>query len=230
MTSHLVLVHGAWHGGWAFDSFRRELASRDITTSVVELASVGHDGELGGDLYVDAALMREAVDRLPHDCVVLAHSYGGVPVTQGLEGATNVKGLIFLTAFMLPVGVSLFDACGAVDPPWWVRNEANTWVVPATPEAIFYNTTSPEDTSQAVARLGTQSLSSFTQPVTSASWSTIPSTYIICERDQAIPLFAQEAMAANATRVARLGSDHSPFLSDKVALANLVTDIMGATD
>jgi hypothetical protein len=224
------LVHGAWHGGWAFDSLRNELASRGVTTSVVELASVGHDGELGGDLYGDAALVREAVDSLPDDCVVLAHSYGGVPVTQGLEGATNVKGLIFLTAFMLPVGVSLFDACGAVDPPWWVRNDANTYVVPVTPEDVFYNTTSPEDASRAVSRLGTQSLASFTQPVTSASWLHIPSTYIICERDHAIPLFAQEAMSANATRVARLESDHSPFLSDKAALADLVTDIMGVTD
>jgi hypothetical protein len=36
---------------------------------------------------------------------------------------------------------------------------------------------------------------------------------VICERDQAIPPFAQEAMSKRATEVVRLDSGHSAFLS-----------------
>ena len=41
----------------------------------------------------------------------------------------------------------------------------------------------------------------------------MPSTYVVCENDNAIPVFAQEAMARRAGRVERLPSAHSPFLS-----------------
>jgi hypothetical protein len=55
---------------------------------------------------------------------------------------------------------------------------------------------------------------------TGAAWREIPTSYLICEEDQAIPLFAQELMT-NAVR--DMGGDietetiktgHSPFLKD----------------
>ena len=49
-----------------------------------------------------------------------------------------------------------------------------------------------------------------------AAWKHIPSTYMVCEGDQAIKLAAQEGMiaqpGANFT-VERCGSSHSPFVS-----------------
>ena len=44
-------------------------------------------------------------------------------------------------------------------------------------------------------------------------WRDVPATYVICERDHAIPVAAQEAMAARAGTTQRLDSDHSPFLN-----------------
>jgi hypothetical protein len=46
-----------------------------------------------------------------------------------------------------------------------------------------------------------------------------PTTYIVCEQDNAIPVAAQEQMAAAADRVERLPSSHQPMASmpDKLA-------------
>ncbi|GAA1288420.1 hypothetical protein Psi02_71360 [Planotetraspora silvatica] len=64
--------------------------------------------------------------------------------------------------------------------------------------------------------------SSQTGPVSRAAWPTIAGTYIICTADNAIPPFAQEAMAQRAERVHRLDSSHSPFLSMPSELAALL--------
>jgi pimeloyl-ACP methyl ester carboxylesterase len=177
-------------------------------------------------MYADAELVKAAVASVSGDCFVLGHSYGGLSLTQGLSSSPNVKGLIYLTAFMLDAGESLYAACGSVDPDWWVRNPDGSTLSTKNPADVFYNTCTAEVTAKAVTQLRTQSLISFTQPITEVAWKSIPSTYIICERDQAIPLFAQEGMSQRAKNVLRIDSDHSPFLSQPAELASLLAEII----
>jgi hypothetical protein len=65
----------------------------------------------------------------------------------------------------------------------------------------------------AITRLSPQSLSSVKESQTAAAWMSIPSTYIICENDNAIPVSVQEAMSARAGKIIRLASSRSPFFS-----------------
>ena len=224
----LLLVHGAWHNGAGFARLQDELRSRGIESETIELSSVARSDEEIGDMYRDAQLVRERIDGSSDDYFVLAHSYGGLPVTQGLVGASNVKGLIFLTAFVLDENETLFAACGSQDPAWWVRNSDNTRLTTANPVDVFYNTCAPDVASAAASQLRTHSLASFNQPITAVSWKSIPSTYIICERDNAIPVFAQEAMSARCTSVRRIDSDHSPFLSSVTELGAMIESIIRA--
>jgi pimeloyl-ACP methyl ester carboxylesterase len=222
MTAPLVLVHGAWHDGAGFATFQEELEKLGIPSHTVELTSVATADQPIGDMYRDAELVRKTVDAIGRDCFVLGHSYGGLSLTEGLVGATNVKGLIFLTAFVLDQGETLFAACGSVDPVWWRRNSENTRLTADTPVDVFYNTTPKEIANKAALRLRTQSLEAFNQPIRGVSWKEIDSTYIICEKDNAIPLFAQEAMSQRCTRAVRINTDHSPFLSAPKELAELI--------
>jgi len=54
---------------------------------------------------------------------------------------------------------------------------------------------------------------------TGAAWLAIPWSYLLCELDQAIPIFAQEAMVGAAQETGsnmeteRVKASHSPFLS-----------------
>ena len=220
MTSDLLLVHGAWHNGAGFTRLADELHQRGVQTATVELPSVGPADQDLGDLYADAAVVRAAAEAMGDHVAVLGHSYGGLVITQALAGLANVDHLLYLTAFMLDEGETLFAACGGVDPPWWVRSSDGTRLTAATPEAVFYNTCEPEIAREAVATLRTQSIQSFLDPVTAVAWRNTPSTYFVCEHDQAIPPFAQEAMSQRANDVVRLATDHSPFLCQPALLAD----------
>ena len=76
-----------------------------------------------------------------------------------------------------------------------------------------------------MARLGRQSRASVEEPLTNVAWRDVPSTYVVCEQDQAIPVFAQEAMSKRAGEVLRLAAGHSPFLSHPEQLAGLLRGI-----
>lgn len=226
MNPTILLVHGAWHNGAGFAKLQLELTKLGINSETVELSSVAKPNEPIGDMYKDAEIVRSAASKYQDGCVVLGHSYGGLPITQGLVGLNNVKGLIYLTAFMLDKGETLYAACGSQDPDWWVRKPDGERLTADRPEEIFYNTCDSETAKSASAVLRDQSLLAFNQPITEVSWLNIDSTYIICERDQAIPLFAQEAMSARAKRVVRIDTDHSPFLSAPAELAQIISKII----
>ena len=95
-----------------------------------------------------------------------------------------------------------------------------------TPEAVFYNGVDPELAAQAVARLGLQSTSSVTQPLSRAAWRELPSTYVVCTQDQAIPVPAQQAMSGHAGTVLHLDTGHSPFLAAPAELAELLRGVL----
>jgi hypothetical protein len=56
-----------------------------------------------------------------------------------------------------------------------------------------------------------------------------PTTYIICEQDQAIPPQAQEAMSAAADHIVRLPSSHVPLLSMPRQLASVLGNAVSST-
>jgi hypothetical protein len=73
------------------------------------------------------------------------------------------------------------------------------------PVDVFYRDVAPVLAQQAVSRLCKfQSYPAVTQELTEVAWKTIPSTDIICEPDNALPLFVQELSVQRAERV--LGS------------------------
>jgi pimeloyl-ACP methyl ester carboxylesterase len=218
-TPALVLVHGAWHGPWCWDQLVTELAGIDVHT--VGLPSAGPDPAALGDLYDDAAAVRATVSAIDGPVVVCAHSYGGLPVTEGTADLPQVVGLIYLCAFQLDVGEAL--STGRPQPPaWWDVNEAAGYVDARSPREIFYADVDEATTLATLPRLGHQSLRALNQPLTRAAWRTVPSTYVVCEDDQAIPAVAQEAMAQRSQRVLRMPTSHSPFLSRPAELAALL--------
>ena len=96
---HIVLVHGAWVGGWEFAPVVPALEGRGFTVETVELPSTGSTDSLAAD----AAAVTEALDRAPAPVLLVGHSYGGVPVTQaGTHPA--VAGLVYVAAFALDEG------------------------------------------------------------------------------------------------------------------------------
>lgn len=223
----IVLVHGAWHGPWAWSKVAGPLRERGLDVHTVANPSSGPDPSSLGDLYDDADNLRRTLEGLDGEVMVVAHSYGGIVATEGAAGAGNVAHLLYVTAFMLDEGESLLATVGGETPDWLTADERGLATTVNRAEEIFYNDCSREDAGHAASRLEPQSLPSFTQTVRSVAWRDIPSTYLICERDNAIPPFIQEQLAGRAGDVRRVDSSHSPFLSMPEQVVELITQLAG---
>ena len=82
---------------------------------------------------------------------------------------------------------------------------------------VFYNGCNLQDVQEAVELLGSSPAGPLTVPATYAAFMEIPSTYIICKNDLALPVSVQRRMVAQgegAFHVEECDEGHSPFLSN----------------
>jgi pimeloyl-ACP methyl ester carboxylesterase len=224
MSNHVsvLLVPGAWHGPWAWDEVSHRLADRGFNVAVVDLASTGAEPATLGGLYDDAARFQETAAGLPGTVLAVAHSYGGMVLSQGAAEVPNVGHLMYLAAFMLDVGQSVLSLFGGEIPPILSVDAEQRATTPRDPAGLFYNGCAPETTDDAIARLTPQSVSSFEQPLTAAAWRDVPSTYVLTAQDHGIPASAQQQMASQATHRHTLDTGHSAQLSQPGVVADLI--------
>ncbi|WJY54059.1 alpha/beta hydrolase [Streptomyces chengbuensis] len=212
--STLLLVHGAWHGSWCWAPLSSALRAEGRRTETVDLPSAGREA----GMHEDAGVVLDALTRIDGPVVVVAHSYGGIPVTQAAAEAPNVERIVYLSAFQLDVGENLLGHYGAPEPDEPQGFEP----VPGDPVPMFYGDVPRSEARAAARRLVPQSRRSFSDRLTRAAWRGVPSTYVVCEDDQALPARNQEAMAARSGTVHRIAGGHSPFLSRPAELAALL--------
>jgi pimeloyl-ACP methyl ester carboxylesterase len=223
----VLLVPGAYHKPSHMDPLVTELSGIDVHT--VALTSSGDDPAALKDMHADEVIARAAA-AIDGPVVVVAHSYGGVPATQALSDAKNVGRIIYLAAMQLDADDSCLSPAGGVLMPWAKRHRREgigDYLEATTPMTTFYNDVDTATAERAAAQVCYQSYASFEQRLTEVAWRTIPSTYIICEADNAIPVAAQEQMARRADDVHRLTSSHSPFLSQPAAVARQIRLSLG---
>lgn len=222
----LLLVHGSWHGPWCWEKLTPELEARGLPWTTVALPSVGASvAEMAG-MVEDAAAIEMAAAAIPGDVIVVAHSYGGVPVTQARFGA-NVGHLVYLGAFMPDVGQALVNLLppGPL-PPFVVPHEdGSTSVHPDHAVAAFYADCPPDVAAWAIARLSLHNVAAITTPVTRCAWRELSSSYILLTEDNACPTVSQRLLVGQATESYEMEGAHFPFLAKPAAVADLLAGI-----
>ncbi|KAN0101848.1 prolyl aminopeptidase-like protein [Hyaloscypha variabilis] len=243
-----IIVPGAWHGPEAFDPTSALLEKAGYTIHGVSLPCFGASPPLK-NFDPDVQVIRDTVNKVlssGKDAVLIYHSYGSVPGSEALseyvkklesgnqkEGWGKIRRLVFCCAFVLPEEGSLMAALQFKDLPWFIVNGDE--VLPNTPEKIFYNDLSDEVAAPYIAAIKPHSYRTFSSQQSVAPWKVIPSTYIVCEKDQAIPLPVQEGMLAMAHQLAptsfdvieRCSASHSPFISQPEWLAKMLIKAAG---
>nr|WP_258314423.1 alpha/beta fold hydrolase [Streptomyces sp. Act143] len=214
-------MHGAWHGSWCWQKLTPLLHADGWATRTVDLPSAGS----GAGVRDDARVVLQALARIDGPVVVVAHSYGGAPATQAVAEAANVSHLVYLAAYQLDIGESLFSHHGAPLP----ADPGGFQAVPDHPVPLFYADAPAADAEAAAGRLVPQSTRSFGDTLTAAGWHTVPSTYVVCEQDQALSPDNQEQLALRSGAVHRIASGHSPFLSMPGDFAALLAKIASGT-
>lgn len=224
---HIILVHGAWVGGWEFASSIPGLAQHGFTVETVELPSTGSTASLAAD----AAAVAEALDRAPAPVLLVGHSYGGVPVTQaGTHPA--VAGLVYVAAFALDEGESVRSALGGAFPPGWHVENGQIHLGATREERIgIVSADLPPDAPRAAAEqvadlFRPQSLAALSDPLTAVAWSTTPSWYVLTENDVLVPPELQQALADRAgADVIRVATGHAPFQEDPAGFIDVIAGI-----
>ena len=217
--SAVLLVPGSWHGSWCWDDVLDRLTAAGVSARAIDLPS--NDGASG--LADDAAAVRDGLAQLGEPAVVVGHSYGGIATSEGADGAA---GLVYLCAFMLDEGEALLDAMQHQLPDWIeLDQERGSHLATRTGE-VLYADCPPDVAAGAGARLTRQSVAAIATPQSAAAWKTVPSTYVVCEQDAAVPPPAQEMMSARAGTVHRLPSSHSPFFSRPAEVCDIIVSAL----
>jgi pimeloyl-ACP methyl ester carboxylesterase len=217
----VLLVQGAWHHPDAWLPLRGALFLRGVRTAVTNLPSAG--AAPTGTMQDDAAAITATLEEIDGPAVVLAHSYGGVPATQATAGASPVRQLIYLSAYVPDVDDSVFTLHGQPDPD----DVSGLFPRIDSPRDSLYADLSDEQAAAAESRLTDQSMRSFVDPVTAVGWKNLPAAYIVSDQDQAIPPAMQVEMARTAgADVLHISSSHSAFLSRPAELADLIVQVL----
>jgi pimeloyl-ACP methyl ester carboxylesterase len=223
----LMLVHGAWVGPWEFDPLVAVLRERGWLVDAVSLPSVGSTGGIAED----AAVITAAIEASPEPVVLVAHSYGGIPVTVA-GGHANVDRLIYVASFALDEGESASGSMGGTLPEWWGIADGMVSMGRTRDERVAIIAADlPPEAAAAAEQLADlfrpHSLRTLTEPVTHVAWREKPSTYVLTERDAVLPPAFQESLASRVTSdVVRIPHGHAPFQEDPAGFADLLERIV----
>jgi pimeloyl-ACP methyl ester carboxylesterase len=177
-----VLVHGAFHGGWAWQRVADKLRDTEARVFTPTLTGVGDRAhlarpEVGLSTHVQDIVSLLELEDL-HDVVLVGHSYGGMVIT-GVAAAVpeRISKLVYFDAVVPEPGQSFFEAIefGEPLPP-------DMWLMPSFPPQAF-GLTNPKDIAYVGARLRAQPVATLEEPLTFdwAALAQIPKSYIHCK-------------------------------------------------
>lgn len=116
----LVLVPGSFNYASIYAPLLARYTALGHPISTIDLRTVGRKPGPPPTMYDDAAFINTELERLAdegHDIVLVAHSYGGIPVSEGLKGVSKAEreragkagGVVrvgYMTALVPAVGVA----------------------------------------------------------------------------------------------------------------------------
>ena len=233
---HIVLIHGAWQGAWAFEAWRPLLQAAGWQTHAIDLPGNGaHEaGRADLDGYTDHVLQH--LEALDAPAVVVGHSGGGITASQVAERAPQrVAALVYLAGMMLPHGMSfaqLVRVCradypafssGRVEPALqWNAARSASSVPAAVARELFLHDCQVVASERAAARLVPQPESgrAMTHQLRPARFGRVPRIYVECLQDRSVILPLQRRMQALQPGALRISLDcgHVPQLACPQAL------------
>jgi len=233
-TPTVVLVHGAFADASGFAGIIRILRGEGVEVRAPANPLRG--------LAMDADAIARYTTSIDGPIVLVGHSYGGAVISQAAPSVKDVRGLVFLSAFAPDEG----ESCASVQEPFPPALLAST-LMPSPYDAPgaaggpdffikiadFHETFCadlPDDVAASMAvSQRPLSAAAFTENATAAGWKSIPSWFLVSEKDNAIAPDAERFMAErmNATTESVDGS-HAAFIARPDVAAALVLKAVAA--
>ena len=249
----IILLPGAWHSPLHFEKLKNELEKHGYEAEGVALATVNPKDPANTDVDSDVEVISHAIKRVlssGKDAVLVTHSYSGSPgqsaaysfIKEKPDGP-RLRAIAMICSFLIPAQQSLLAPNN--NEPMDIHNvsaDGNLVTVGGQgAEHYFYNDIDPEEAAQAKAKLQVHSWRATILPPSSEGsgfWG-IPTSYLICEKDQAIPAAFQRQMIAGANETLKkrgsalkireevVEAGHSPFMSMPTRTADFIRRTAG---
>jgi pimeloyl-ACP methyl ester carboxylesterase len=235
-----ILVHGAWHGSWAWATIVPRLRAAGHDAIAVDLPGNGTDStppqEVTLELY--AAYVARFVDAVTGPVVLIGHSMGGMTVARTCELRPDRIALaIYLCAFLLPDGMSVLEFYDTYLQPWMRGAHARVTydqaglcssIDPASAVEVFYQQAERSLAEAAAAKLTPQPEGARRSRIhlSAERFGRVPKVYIEAREDRSVhlPLQRQMQEMTPCNAVYGLESDHAPQLSHPDALTALLLE------
>lgn len=229
-TRSIVLVHGAFHGGWCWDRVVDRLATFGVHAVAPDLPYTSWKE--------DVDHVRQTIRGVGGPVLLVGHSLGGGLVCAAGD-EPEVDRLGFISAMVTGPEETIRDRMTAAGVAEELRDGSNPelalgmsaidegYVVidPAVAADVFYSDCTRDDAAFAASRLRPISGSSLTGRPEVAPWRSKPASYLFCTADHALADEVQQAYADGLTgRRDVLQSSHSPFWSRPDAVAGTLAD------
>ena len=237
-----VLVHGAWHGGWAWSRVRLLLEAEGARVFAPTLSGLGErrhpdapPPRLAHHVAEIAGLIRNEDLR---GVTLVGHSYGGMPITGAADKvADRLSSLIYLDAAVPRNGQSMITQKPGITPEEAAATEAalaalapdGVWMGVLPLEVLGYPGLSAADADWIAERLTPHPLATWTEPLNIGDAADrLPRAYIHCTN----PPLPMSSMPAHAERLRRdpdwryreIASGHGAMLTAPEAVAGALLE------
>jgi pimeloyl-ACP methyl ester carboxylesterase len=191
-----------------------------------------------GSLSADIAAAHKFIGDVQGPALVVGHSYGGAVISGAASGLSNVAGLVYLAAFALDTGESLFGLvnqfgqqygpayAGQFFRPDGDFNSPQTLVYldRANFGSAFVQDIDPERAAVLAAAQRPIAVAAFGEPLSGPpAWRSIRSWYQVSTQDRVIQPEAERWMAQRmGAEVLELESSHASPIARPQAIARLI--------
>jgi len=215
-------------GAWWWHRTSELLQERGVGSATPLLPSCCEAGDPAGTggpgLSEDVAAVRQLLTASDDPTVVVAHSYGGIVTAEAAAGVETVRHLLLVSSYLPEVGERL-ASFGDEEPAPFLDVDLQHGTFTVRSDALaetFLQDCDPEIQREAMDSTARQSLSVIGEPVQSAAWQQVPSTYLVCAQDRGTPAERQRDFAGRAGTVVELDAGHHPFLSQPAAVRDVI--------
>jgi pimeloyl-ACP methyl ester carboxylesterase len=238
MPMNYILIHGSWHGAWAFSKFTPFLTEKGHTVQCFDLPGSGEDVHNATTVKFDDLMVAvsKAIMNAESPSVVVAHSFAGFVVARVCEELHEKVHHIYHVAAWLPSeGKSLLDLAIGYNNSDFPQafmdcgDERLKALNIAKAAEFFYHDCSAEDRLWAALRLRPKAaqLDLEKMPRVDLTKTLAKSTYIVCENDRVVNPISQRDMAKRFgfrdEQIKTIATGHSPFLAKPAELSTMLT-------
>ena len=229
----IVLVHGAFHGGWCWRDVASALGAaghRVARPTLTGLADRRHLLSAATDLdtHVDDIVNTVVYEEM-HDVVLVCHSYGGGPCVPAADRiADRVAALVLLDALLPIDGLSCLELRERAHSPWPIE-VTGSLTVPPPPSDVFG--LRGADLARVEALVTPHPVATFTQPVAlTGAYDRIGVRHYHRARGYDAPYFDDSAARAEAAgwQVAHHDLVHDMMLTDPEWTVGAILDAVRA--